>query len=161
MAVVNQNKSCAGLLRIVMYIIKPSRPRRLQSQVLPSASPSITAKLYTKFGGKTIAVSVPSICGGLVSRTILAARNDHETRVKIAASKTSANWLLMICPESMPARHRIFKLVLVPLLIFSLLGQLAVVWTQLPDMRDGYFDFACITALRELLMMETGGIYTS
>lgn len=48
----------------------------------------------------------------------------------------------MICPESMPARHRIFKLVLVPLLIFSLLGQLAVVWTQLPDMRDGYFDFA-------------------
>jgi glycosyl transferase family 87 len=48
----------------------------------------------------------------------------------------------MICPESMPARHRIFKLVLVPLLFFSLLGQLAVIWTQLPDMRDGYFDFA-------------------
>ena len=36
---------------------------------------------------------------------------------------------------------RKFKLVLVPLLIFSLLGQIAVVWTQLNDIRDGYFDF--------------------
>ena len=47
----------------------------------------------------------------------------------------------MDCPDSTPARHRVFKLVLVPLLIFSLFGQLAVVWTQLPDIRDGYFDF--------------------
>jgi hypothetical protein len=41
----------------------------------------------------------------------------------------------------MPAPHRSFKLALIPLLLFSLLGQLAVVWTQLPDIRDGYFDF--------------------
>jgi hypothetical protein len=42
----------------------------------------------------------------------------------------------------MQARHRTFKLLLVPLLFFSLLGQLAVVWTQIGEMRDGYFDFA-------------------
>ncbi len=38
-------------------------------------------------------------------------------------------------------RHRVFKLAFVPLLIFSLLAQCAVVWTQLKDIRDGYFDF--------------------
>ena len=36
---------------------------------------------------------------------------------------------------------RVFKLVFVPLLIFSLAGQIAVVSTQLADIRDGYFDF--------------------
>jgi len=38
-------------------------------------------------------------------------------------------------------RHRAFKLFFIPLLVFSLLGQIAVVWTQLNDIRDGYFDF--------------------
>lgn len=47
----------------------------------------------------------------------------------------------MTCPERTLARHRTFKLVLVPLVVFSLLGQLAVVCTQLADIRDGYFDF--------------------
>ena len=40
-----------------------------------------------------------------------------------------------------PRRHRLFKLVFVPLLIFSLFGQCAVVWTQLDQIRAGYFDF--------------------
>lgn len=40
-----------------------------------------------------------------------------------------------------PERHRVFKLIFVPLLIFSLFAQLAVVWTQLEDIRNGYFDF--------------------
>jgi hypothetical protein len=40
-----------------------------------------------------------------------------------------------------PQRHRLFKLIFVPLLIFSLFGQCAVVWTQLDDIRAGYFDF--------------------
>jgi hypothetical protein len=47
----------------------------------------------------------------------------------------------MNCPPSAPERHRAFKLVFVPLLIFSLFAQCAVVWTQLKDIRDGYFDF--------------------
>lgn len=38
-------------------------------------------------------------------------------------------------------RFRKFNLAFGPLLIFSLLGQLAVVWTQLGYIRDGYFDF--------------------
>jgi Glycosyltransferase family 87 len=42
---------------------------------------------------------------------------------------------------SAPEQHRAFKLIFVPLLIFSLAGQLAVVWTQLIDIRDGHFDF--------------------
>ena len=40
-----------------------------------------------------------------------------------------------------PERHRVFKLIFVPLVIFSLLAQCALVWTQLEDIRDGYFDF--------------------
>ena len=40
-----------------------------------------------------------------------------------------------------PRRHRLFKLVFVPLLIFSLFGQCSVVWTQLDQIRAGYFDF--------------------
>ena len=47
----------------------------------------------------------------------------------------------MNCPPSAPERHRAFKLTFVPLLIFSLFAQCAVVWTQLEDIRDGYFDF--------------------
>jgi hypothetical protein len=47
----------------------------------------------------------------------------------------------MNCPSSAPERHRAFKLTFVPLLIFSLFAQCAVVWTQLEDIRDGYFDF--------------------
>lgn len=47
----------------------------------------------------------------------------------------------MNCPPSAPERHRAFKLIFVPLLIFSLFAQCAVVWTQLEDIRDGYFDF--------------------
>ena len=44
--------------------------------------------------------------------------------------------------HSSPAkRFRKFNLVFGPLLIFSLLGQLAVVWTQFGYIRDGYFDF--------------------
>jgi Glycosyltransferase family 87 len=42
---------------------------------------------------------------------------------------------------TVPARHRTFKLIFVPLLVFSLAGQFAVVWTQLEDIRNGYFDF--------------------
>jgi hypothetical protein len=38
-------------------------------------------------------------------------------------------------------RLRVFNLIFVPLLMFSLAGQIAVVWTQLADIRDGYFDF--------------------
>jgi len=38
-------------------------------------------------------------------------------------------------------RFRLFKLVFVPVLVFSLLGQMAVVWTQLPDIGAGHFDF--------------------
>ena len=38
-------------------------------------------------------------------------------------------------------QYRRFKLLFVPVLVFSLLGQIAVVWTQLHDIRDGYFDF--------------------
>ena len=47
----------------------------------------------------------------------------------------------MNCPPSAPERHRAFKLIFVPLLIFSLFAQCAVVWTQLEDIRDGYLDF--------------------
>lgn len=44
--------------------------------------------------------------------------------------------------HSSPAkRFRKFNLAFGPLLIFSLLGQIAAVWTQLGDIRDGYFDF--------------------
>jgi len=35
----------------------------------------------------------------------------------------------------------VFKLIFVPLLVFSLFAQCAVVWTQLEDIRGGYFDF--------------------
>ena len=42
---------------------------------------------------------------------------------------------------SAPQRHRLFKLAFVPLLTFSLFAQCAVVWTQLDDIRAGYFDF--------------------
>ena len=47
----------------------------------------------------------------------------------------------MSCSPSTPERHRAFKLIFVPLLIFSLFAQCAVVWTQLEDIRGGYFDF--------------------
>ena len=47
----------------------------------------------------------------------------------------------MSCSPSTPERHRAFKLIFVPLLIFSLFAQCAVVWTQLDDIRGGYFDF--------------------
>jgi glycosyl transferase family 87 len=47
----------------------------------------------------------------------------------------------MNCLRSASEPHRAFKLVFVPLLIFSLLVQAAVVWTQLEDIRRGYFDF--------------------
>ena len=47
----------------------------------------------------------------------------------------------MSCSPSTPDRHRAFKLIFVPLLIFSLFAQCAVVWTQLEDIRGGYFDF--------------------
>ena len=47
----------------------------------------------------------------------------------------------MSCSPSTPERHRAFKLIFVPLLIFSLFTQCAVVWTQLEDIRGGYFDF--------------------
>lgn len=43
--------------------------------------------------------------------------------------------------EKAAARFRSFKLVFVPLLIFSLLSQIAVVWTQLDDIKIGHFDF--------------------
>lgn len=38
-------------------------------------------------------------------------------------------------------RLRRFNLIFVPLLIFSLAGQVALLWTQLAYIRDGYFDF--------------------
>ena len=47
----------------------------------------------------------------------------------------------MNSPRSAPGRHRAFKLAFVPLLIFSLFAQCAVIWTQLEDIRGGYFDF--------------------
>jgi hypothetical protein len=36
---------------------------------------------------------------------------------------------------------RAFKLILVPLVVFSLVAQIALAWTQLDDIRAGYFDF--------------------
>src|SRR5918998_1396848 len=42
---------------------------------------------------------------------------------------------------STPQRHRLFKLIFVPLLTFSLLFQSALVWSQLDYIRAGYFDF--------------------
>ena len=47
----------------------------------------------------------------------------------------------MSCSPSTPEPHRVFKLIFVPLLVFSLFAQCAVVWTQLEDIRGGYFDF--------------------
>jgi len=47
----------------------------------------------------------------------------------------------MSCSPSTPEPHRAFKLIFVPLLVFSLFAQCAVVWTQLEDIRGGYFDF--------------------
>jgi hypothetical protein len=44
-------------------------------------------------------------------------------------------------PASTPQRHRLFKLIFVPLLTFSLLFQSALVWSQLDYIRTGYFDF--------------------
>jgi hypothetical protein len=38
-------------------------------------------------------------------------------------------------------RLRRFKLIFVPLLLFSLAGHLAAVWSQLSEIRGGYFDF--------------------
>ncbi len=38
-------------------------------------------------------------------------------------------------------QYRRFKLFFVPVLVFSLVGQIAVVWSQLHDIRDGHFDF--------------------
>jgi len=40
-----------------------------------------------------------------------------------------------------PQRHRGFKLFFIPVLFFSFVGQVAVVLTQLDDIRAGYFDF--------------------
>jgi hypothetical protein len=50
-----------------------------------------------------------------------------------------------------PQRHRLFKLVFVPLLAFSLFGQCAVVWTQLDDIRAGYFDFVLYYSAAKIL----------
>jgi hypothetical protein len=47
----------------------------------------------------------------------------------------------MNCSPSTPERYRAFKLIFVPLLVFSLFAQFAVIWTQLEDIRGGYFDF--------------------
>lgn len=47
----------------------------------------------------------------------------------------------MVYLDRAPAPHRGFKLVFVPLLFFSFITQAAVVWTQLTDIRHGYFDF--------------------
>jgi hypothetical protein len=57
----------------------------------------------------------------------------------------------MNCLPSAPEQHRAFKLIFVPLLIFSLVGQLAVVWTQLIDIRDGYFDFVMYYSAAQIL----------
>ena len=42
---------------------------------------------------------------------------------------------------STPQRHRLFKLIFVTFLTFSLLFQSALVWSQLDYIRSGYFDF--------------------
>ena len=52
---------------------------------------------------------------------------------------------------SAPQRHRLFKLVFVPLLAFSLFGQCAVVWTQLDDIQAGYFDFVLYYSAAKIL----------
>jgi hypothetical protein len=52
---------------------------------------------------------------------------------------------------SEPQPHRLFKLVFVPLLAFSLFGQCAVVWTQLDDIRAGYFDFVLYYSAARIL----------
>jgi hypothetical protein len=83
---------------------------------------------------------MPVIATFFTDGQTLAARNHPASRVKSVRFEL-LDRLAMTCPESMPARHRTFKLAFVPLLVFSLLGQIAVVWTQLPDIRDGYFDF--------------------
>jgi hypothetical protein len=50
-----------------------------------------------------------------------------------------------------PKWFRKFKLAFVPLLVFSLFGQIAVVWTQLNDIRDGYFDFVLYHSAARIL----------
>jgi len=53
-------------------------------------------------------------------------------------------------------RLRIFKLIFVPLLSFSLAGQTAVVWTQLADIRDGYFDFVLYHSAARIIVDGNG-----
>ena len=48
-------------------------------------------------------------------------------------------------------RFRKFNLAFGPLLIFSLLGQIAVVWTQLDYIRGGYFDFVLYHSAARIL----------
>jgi hypothetical protein len=53
-------------------------------------------------------------------------------------------------------RHRAFKLFFVPLLMVSLVTQLTVVWTQLSDIRDGYFDFVLYYSAARILRDGNG-----
>ena len=55
-----------------------------------------------------------------------------------------------------PQRHRLFKLVFVPLLVFSVFGQGAVVWTQLDDIQAGYFDFVLYYSAAKILNDDKG-----
>jgi len=49
------------------------------------------------------------------------------------------------------ALFRYFKLAFVPLLIFSFLGQAAVVWTQLDDIKAGHFDFVLYYSAAQII----------
>ena len=57
----------------------------------------------------------------------------------------------MNCTSSSPQRHRLFKLIFVPLLIFSLLFQCALVWSQWDYIRAGYFDFVLYYSAAKIL----------
>jgi hypothetical protein len=62
----------------------------------------------------------------------------------------------MNLPAKVSERHRYFKLFFVPLLVFSLATQLAVVWSQLVEMRNGYFDFVLYYSGAQILKDGNG-----
>lgn len=57
----------------------------------------------------------------------------------------------MCSSPSPPQPYRAVKLIFVPLLLFSLITQGAIVWTQLEEIRDGYFDFPLYYAAAKII----------
>ena len=58
--------------------------------------------------------------------------------------------------SSTPQHHRLFKLIFVPLLTFSLLFQCALVWSQRDYIRAGYFDFVLYYSAAKILKDGNG-----